>query len=102
MEAAAEVEEIDLLGAARRVGGPGQRPAVGQRVDQAGLADIRPAGESDLRQGVRRQIAHAHDARNEGAFLREQQAPGFEFARFGIATVKIARFGIVGFKIVRF
>ena len=46
--ALAEGEEVDLLRAARRVGGAGQRLAAGERVDQCRLADIGAPGEADL------------------------------------------------------
>ena len=48
-------EEDQFLGAARRVRGARQRVAAGQRVDQAGLADIGAAGKGDLQPRHRRQ-----------------------------------------------
>ena len=47
-EAAADVEEVELLRAPGRVGGPRQRLATGERVDEARLADVRAAGKGDL------------------------------------------------------
>ena len=48
-EPVAEVEEDQLLRAARRVGGARQRRAAGQRIDQRGLADVGAPGEGDFR-----------------------------------------------------
>ena len=48
MEAAADIEEIELLRAARRVGGPGQRVAPGERIDEARFAHVRAARKGDL------------------------------------------------------
>jgi hypothetical protein len=75
---AAEVEEVELARPARRTRDFGERLAAGQRIDQARLADIRPAGERDLRQDVRGDLLELGGACDEAALLREQPAPTFQ------------------------
>ena len=75
---AAEIEEINLLGPARRMAGAGQRLAAGQRIDEARLADIRAAGEGDFGQIVRRQAINLDRAQYEPALLREEAPARFD------------------------
>ena len=78
---AAQVEQVDLLGPARRVGGARQAGPAGQRVDQARLADVRSARERDLRQPRRRQLVELDHPAQEGRLLREQLAADLEALR---------------------
>ncbi len=71
----AEIEEIDLLRPARRVGDARQMLPAGERVQEARLADIGAAGERHLRQSGRRQAIQRFSAGDEPAFLREQPGP---------------------------
>ncbi len=84
-QAAPQIEKIDLLGAARGVGGAGQAIAPGQRVDQARLADIGPSGEGDFRQARHRQAVKRRRAEGEAAVLGEEQTTRFDAGRlFGV------------------
>ena len=75
-EAVAQIVEVDLLGAARRVRDAGEVGVPGQRVEQARLADVRASGEGDLRQRRRRQPGEIARAGDERASLREEQPAG--------------------------
>ena len=50
--------------------------AAGQRIDERGLADVRSAGEGDLRRPDRRQAVGTRGGEDEFARAREQFAPG--------------------------
>jgi len=76
-EPATEIEEIDLLGAARCVRDAREIVAPDERVQQARLADIGATGKGDLGQAWRRQTVETERARDERAVLREENAPGF-------------------------
>ena len=71
---AAEGEEVELLGAARRSGDAGQALAPGQRVDEAGFADVGAAGEGDLGQACVRHLLRGGGAGDEFTGLGEQPA----------------------------
>ena len=71
---AAKIEEDELLRAARRARRARERRAAGQRVDERGLADVRAAGEGDLRRPDRRQAVGTRGGENEFAIAREQLA----------------------------
>ena len=75
---AAEVEEIDLPRAARRVRGARQHAAPGQRVDKARLADIGAAGEGDLGQPLGRQPRGLGGAGDEAGLAGEEAPPGLD------------------------
>ena len=45
----AQLEQVDVLGAARGLGRERQAPVLGQRVDRGGLAGVAAAHEGDLR-----------------------------------------------------
>ena len=53
MQPAAQGEEVDLLGAPRRLAGPGEAPLSGDGIDGTGLADVGTARKGDLRPLVR-------------------------------------------------
>ena len=74
----AEIEEIELLGAAGGVGDAGQGVATGQGVDQTGFPDVRAAGEGDLGQRGFGQLVEAGGAPDEAALGGEQQAAGLQ------------------------
>ena len=74
--ALAQGEIVDLLGPARRVGGPGDALAAGQGVDQAGLAHVAAARETDLGPVGRGQAVHRDHAFQEIDRTGEQQARG--------------------------
>ena len=75
---ATQIEHVDLLGPPRRPRDARQLIAPGQRVDQAGLADVGAARERDLGQARRRQLGELGDAGDEGALLGEQSPPRLE------------------------
>ena len=68
----ADLEEVELLGAARRVRGAGEGAASGQPVEQRRLADVGAAGEGDLRHGRVGQELEL------GRRLEERDRPGKE------------------------
>jgi len=76
-EPMAEIEEIDLLGTPRRVGGAREVGPPGERVDEARFADVGTPGESDLGKFGRRQPFEISGARDERAGLREEKPAGF-------------------------
>lgn len=80
-EAAPEIEEVELAGAARRVGGPRERAPAGQRVDDRGLADIGAPREGDLGQVLLGELLEALRRVEEAAFAREKESPLLERAR---------------------
>ena len=73
-----ELEEIELLGTARQLGGARERLLSGQRVQQAGLADIRAPREGDFRRPARGQVVGALRGVEELAGRGEEKAPGLE------------------------
>ena len=73
-------EEDQLLGAARRVRGAGQRVAAGERVDQARLADIGAADERDLDAAHLRQRRDRACRRQELPVGGEQPPAAFDLA----------------------
>ena len=88
----AQAEGVGLPGSAGRVGGPRERLAAGQCVDQAGLADVGAAGEGDLGQFGLGQVGFRTHAHDEVAFPGKQYAAPFE-GRRGLGVV----FGVGGF-----
>ncbi len=60
-----EIEEVELLCPAWRIGGPRQLTSIDEGVDQAGFSNIRSAGESNLRPISRRKMVCAHHAFHE-------------------------------------
>ena len=77
-----EIEIVDLLRASRRIRGPRQSFAPRQRVDQAGLPDIRAPGEADLGPIRRRQSSQRNNAFHEVTRPCKQLAPDFNRFRF--------------------
>ena len=77
MQAAAEIEEVELARATGRVRNAGERRAPGQRVQEARLADVGAPGEGDLGQLERRQHLDPLGPGDEVAGLGEEDAPGF-------------------------
>jgi len=73
-EGIGDVEEIELAGAARRVGGPGQFPDPGQGIDKGRLADIGTAGKGDFNARGRRQLVKCRHSQHEGGGGRKQPA----------------------------
>ena len=69
-----DIEQVDQLGAPRRVGHAGQLPLVGERVDQRRLADVGAPGEGHFRQVGIGQPLHLHRAHHEFGAAREQDA----------------------------
>ena len=75
-EAPADVEEVELLGAARRVRGAGQRVAPGERVDEARLADVGAPREGDLHRAHGRQAVERIAAQKKSAAPAKSLRPG--------------------------
>ena len=69
-----EIEEVDLPGSTGGVGGSRERPASGQRVEEARLADVGPSGEGDLGQRMARQRAGLGRADNKPSVAGEKAA----------------------------
>ena len=69
-------EEVQLLGAARRVGRASKAVLADERVDQAGFADVRSSGERDFDRSTWRQMLEADDAFDERPALLEQRVTG--------------------------
>jgi hypothetical protein len=67
---ARQLVEVDGLRTPGRLAGEGEALALEQRIDRARLADVRAAGERQLRRPGRRQIARAA-SRREKLCLRE-------------------------------
>jgi hypothetical protein len=66
----ANVVEVDRLRATRSLAGEREALAADNRVDRAGLADVRAAGEGDFRRPGRRQLGGFADG-GEELCLRE-------------------------------
>src|SRR5205823_2038062 len=81
---AGALEEDQLLGTARRMRGPRQRVAAGQRVDQAGFADIGTAGKCDLQARNRRQGLDRGRGPEELPVAGEQLSPLFDQLRIDV------------------
>ncbi len=91
----AQDEEVELLRAARRIRGARQVVLSGQRVEQAGFADVRPSGEGDLGQVGFGDLVEPGDAEQEGACLREQPAAVRQrLFPFGIGIGTVGFFGV--------
>jgi len=79
-QAPTQIEEIDLLGAAGRVGHTRQCFPAGQRIDQARLAHIGTPGEATSGSPRRRQGFGLGGTGNEIASLGEQKSAGLDSA----------------------
>ena len=78
------VEEDQFLGAAGCVRGPRQAVAAGQRVDEAGLADIGASGEGDLEALHRRQRFDRRRCPDEAPVAGEQLSAAFHQVIVGV------------------
>ena len=82
-----QAEEIDLACAARRIGDASERLAPGQRIHQAGFADIGTADEGHFGKVGRWNAVQARRAQHEVAVLREEKTSallGLRIPRRGI------------------
>ena len=87
----ADIEEIQLLGPARGVRRPRQLVAVGQRVDQRRLADVRAPGKGDFGHIGRRQMLERRRR------LQKLDRPREQFSRaFGLLRPILVHHALAG------
>jgi hypothetical protein len=79
-----EVEEVELLGPARRVGGSGEPAPAHERVQQRALADVRATGERHLGRARGRQLLEPGHAQEEAGRAGEQQPARLERGGLGL------------------
>src|SRR5439155_26495636 len=90
-------EEDQFLGTAWRMRGTRQRVAAGQRVDQAGFADVGTAGKGDLHARDRRQCFDRGRGPEELPVAGEQLSPLFDQLRIdGGGHAKVPFFVMAG------
>jgi hypothetical protein len=77
-QAGVEIEEVDLPSAAWGVRGSRERSAPGQRVDEAGLADVRASGKGDLGQRIAGKRGSRGSAGEEAGLAREKTPSDFD------------------------
>jgi hypothetical protein len=82
--ALAQREVVDFLRAARRVRGPRQRLAPGQRIDQRRFPDIRSPGEADLGTVGGGQAVHRDHPLEERGAAGEEPAPRLGAGGIGV------------------